>query len=248
MTYTIAAHCPRTGQLGIGIATFSLAVGGYCPLVKSHVGAVSSQAHADPRLRRTAVRLLELGYSPAGILAELRANDPDFEYRQIGIVDKDGRVAAHTGAHTRPWTGHAVGEGYAVFGNHLDGEHVLEAMSEAFERTDGGDLDDRLLTSLEAGRDVGGQLAAFPDWPNQDRSAALIVYEDEDYAVMDLRVDSHETGIAELRRLWAEYRPYIPWYYQLRVKDPEKAPSHQEFFEQQRALSRKSPLPTAGEG
>ena len=141
-----------------------------------------------------------------------------------------------------------MGEGYAVFGNHLDGEHVLRAMSEAFERTDGGDLDDRLLTSLEAGRDVGGQLAAFPDWPNQDRSAALIVYEDEDYAVMDLRVDSHETGIAELRRLWAEYRPYIPWYYQLRVKDPENAPSHQEFFEQQRALSRKSPLPAAGEG
>ena len=65
---------------------------------------------------------------------------------------------------------------------------------------------------------------------------------------MDLRVDSHETGIAELRRLWAEYRPYIPWYYQVRVKYPEKAPSHQEFFEQQRALSRKSPLPTAGEG
>ena len=51
-----------------------------------------------------------------------------------------------------------------------------------------------------------------------------------------------------MRRLWAEYRPYIPWYCQLRVKDPEKAPSHQEFFEQQRALSRKSPLPAAGEG
>ena len=242
MTYTIAAHCPRTGQLGIGIATFSLAVGGYCPLVKSHVGAVSSQAYANPRLRRTAMRLLELGYSPDGTMAELRVADPHFEYRQVGIVDKDGRVAAHTGAHTRPYTGHAVGEGYAVFGNHLDGEHVLDAMADAFERTEDSDLDDRLLTSLEAGRDVGGQQAAFPDWPNQDRSAALIVYEHEDYAVMDLRVDSSETatGIAELRRLWEEYRPYIPWYYQLRVRDPENAPSHQEFFEQQRALAAES--------
>ena len=100
MTYTIAAHCPRTGQLGIGIATFSLAVGGYCPLIKSHVGAVSSQAYANPRLRRTAMRLLELGYSPDGILAELRVADPHFEYRQIGIVDKDGRGrGAHRGAH-----------------------------------------------------------------------------------------------------------------------------------------------------
>ena len=239
MTYTIAAHCPRTGQLGIGIATFSLAVGGYCPLVKSHVGAVSSQAYADPRLRGLAMRLLEMGYSPAGVLSALRSSDEFFEYRQVAIVDKDGRVAAHTGEHTRPWTGHAVGEGYVVFGNHLDGEHVLEAMAEAFERTDGGDLDDRLLTSLEAGRDVGGQQAAFPDWPNQDRSAALIVYEDEDYAVMDLRVDSHETaeGIAALRSLWEEYRPYIPWYYQLRVNDPPNAPSHHEFLAQQRALA-----------
>ena len=184
------------------------------------------------------MRLLEIGYSPDGVMAELRSNDAWFEYRQVAIVDKDGRVAAHTGAHTRPWTGHAVGEGYAVFGNHLDGEHVLDAMSEAFERT-GGDLDDRLLTSLEAGRDAGGQQAAFPDWPNQERSAALIVYEDEDYALMDLRVDSNETatGIAELRRLWEEYRPYIPWYYRTRVNDPPNAPSHQEFLAQQRALA-----------
>ena len=98
MTYTIAAHCPRTGQLGIGIATFSLAVGGYCPLVKSHVGAVSSQASADPRLRRTAVRLLELGYSPAGILAELRANDP----RLRVPADRDRRQGrTRRGPHRR---------------------------------------------------------------------------------------------------------------------------------------------------
>ena len=51
MTYTIVGRCPRTGQLGVGIATFSLAAGGYAPYVKSDVAAVSSQASANPRLR-----------------------------------------------------------------------------------------------------------------------------------------------------------------------------------------------------
>jgi uncharacterized Ntn-hydrolase superfamily protein len=183
------------------------------------------------------MRLLEMGYSPVNTIDELRANDPHFEYRQVGIVDKDGRAVAHTGANTRPWTGHVVGDGYAAFGNNLDGEHVVQAMAVAFEDTEERDLDDRLLTALEAGRDVGGQSAAYPDWPNTDRSAALIVYEDEEYAVIDLRVDSHETGIQELRRLWNEYRPYIPWYYQQRVEDPANAPGHNEFFAQQKAQS-----------
>ena len=44
MTYTVIARCDRTGQLGIGIATYSLAVGGYCPAIRGGLGAVSTQA------------------------------------------------------------------------------------------------------------------------------------------------------------------------------------------------------------
>ena len=52
---------------------------------------------------------------------------------------------------------------------------------------------------------------------------------------MDLRVDAHETAIQELRRIREEYKPYVPWYYNLRVKEPGNAPSHTEWFAQQRA-------------
>ena len=109
------------------------------------------------------------------VLENLRAQDPYFEYRQVGIVDKDGLATVHTGAQTRPWTGHVTGDGYGAMGNNLDSERVVQAMAMTFEETVDLDLDNRLLMSLEAGRDAGGQRAAYPDWANTDRSAALIV-------------------------------------------------------------------------
>ena len=201
MTYTIVGRCPRTGQLGVGIATFSLAAGGYAPYVKSDVAAVSSQASANPRLGLKAIRLLERGDPVAKVIESLRVNDPYFEYRQVGIVDKEGLAAVHTGTRTLSWTGHVTGDGYAAMGNNLDSERVVQAMARTFEESIDLDLDNRLVMSLESGRDAGGQQAAYPDLANQDRSAGLIVYEREEYAMMDLRVDSHATAIQELRRL-----------------------------------------------
>ena len=233
MTYTIIGRCSRTGQLGIGITTWSLAVGGYCPFVKSNFAALSAQAAADPRLGRLAMRLLELGYSPAKVIEELSGHDPHFEYRQVGIVDKEGTAAVHTGARTRPWTGHMTGGGYVAMGNTIDSERVVQAIARAFEENEDLDLDERLLTSLEAGRDAGGQRAAHPEPANQDRSAALIVHELEEYALMDLRVDAHPTAVQELRRVRDEYKPYIPLYYHLRVKEPDKVPAQAVWFAQQ---------------
>ena len=235
MTYTIVGRCPRTKQLGIGITTWSLGVGGYCPFIKSKLAALSSQAAADPRLGQLAMRLLALGYSPAKVMRELGDHDPHFEHRQVGIVDNDGNVAVHKGASTRPWTGHVLGEGYLAMGNTLDSEKVVQAMARVFEETENLDLDERLLTSLEAGRDAGGQQASHPESANQDRSAALIVYELEEYALMDLRVDAHATAIQELRRVRDEYQPYVPLYYHLRVKEPNKAPTQPEWIAQRQA-------------
>ena len=181
------------------------------------------------------MRLLELGYSPAKVIDELRGHDPHFEYRQVGIVDKDAKVAVHTGSKTRSWAGHVVGDGFIAMGNAIDSEKVVQAAARVFQETENRDLDERLLRALEAGRDAGGQQAEHPEAPNQDRSAALIVYELEEYALMDLRVDAHETAVQELRRVRDEYEPYIPLYYELRVKKPDKAPAQHVWFAEQQA-------------
>jgi uncharacterized Ntn-hydrolase superfamily protein len=58
MTYTLLARCPRTGALGVGIATYSLAVGSKCPAIASNVGAMTTQAFVNPTLKALGLRLL----------------------------------------------------------------------------------------------------------------------------------------------------------------------------------------------
>ena len=61
MTYTIVGSCGRTGQLGVGIATYSLAVGALAPAVASNAGALTSQAFVNPELRALGLRLMSDG-------------------------------------------------------------------------------------------------------------------------------------------------------------------------------------------
>jgi uncharacterized Ntn-hydrolase superfamily protein len=56
MTFTILAHDPEADQVGIGIATVSLAVGGLCPFTTLAGDIVTSQAFARPAGRPPAER------------------------------------------------------------------------------------------------------------------------------------------------------------------------------------------------
>lgn len=226
-TFTILARCPRTGALGIGVATYSLGVGGYCPAINPMAGVLSSQAFADPRLRPIGMRKLESGSSADGALKAIQDYDPYIEYRQIGIVDAHGGVAVHTGPKARPWAGHETGPGYVAMGNVLVGPQVVEGMARTFEASNVEDLEERLLLAVEAGRDAGGQ-------PEGQRSAALIVYRtEESYPWMDLRVDAHHEPVGELRRVYEVYRPMSYYYYYLRPQDPANTPTQQEWLEAQ---------------
>ena len=87
MTYSLVGRCPRTFQLGAAMATSSLAIGGYCPFIDGTVGALSTQAFAQPQLGPVALRLLRQGFSPRKVLHELEGHDRFFDYRQVMIVD-----------------------------------------------------------------------------------------------------------------------------------------------------------------
>ena len=225
-TFTILARCPRTGALGVGIATYSLGVGGYCPAISPGAGVLSSQAFADPRLRPIGIRILEAGSAADKALKGMQDSDPYIDYRQIGIVDAQGGVAVHTGPKARTWAGHETGPAYVAMGNVLVGPQVVDAMARAFESSETEDLEERMLRSVEAGRDAGGQ-------PEGQRSAALIVYREESYPWMDLRVDAHLEPVDELRRVYELYRPMASYYYYLRPKDPANTPTQQEWLKDQ---------------
>ena len=97
MTFTAIGVSPEDGRLGIGIATYSLGVGGYCPFIERGVAALSTQAFANPALGPPAVAALREGEDPEAVLARLAAADPGFAFRQVVLATADGRVAAHTG-------------------------------------------------------------------------------------------------------------------------------------------------------
>jgi len=202
-TFSIAAHCQRTGQLGIAVSTAIPAVGAINPFAKARVGAIATQAWSNPYLGIDGLTLLEKGLPPVEVLKQLLRVDAGREKRQISIVDAHGNVAAFTGKDVESFSGHFEGKGYVVAGNLLVDQETIRAMAEAFERTH-GPLGERLLAALEAGQAIGGDRRGKV-------SAALLIVKDEEYPYIDLRVDEHQQPVAELRRIFNVYKalPYL---------------------------------------
>jgi uncharacterized Ntn-hydrolase superfamily protein len=222
-TFTIMARCEKTGMLGISMATSSPCVGARCPFIQPGAGALSVQAVANPRLGILGMNLLKLGHSALGVLKELQASDPFIEWRQIGVIDADGRIAVTTGSKNLTWAGHLTGKNYIAMGNTLSGEQVVRAMAESFKKSDGKDFEERLLLSVEAGRDAGGQLEG-------QTSALILSYDRQPYPRLDLRVDVHTEPVGELRRIFDWFRPLIP-YYEMRSVDP-RVPRYRDWLKE----------------
>jgi uncharacterized Ntn-hydrolase superfamily protein len=205
-TFSLTARCPRTGRFGIAVATRVPAVGAAVPHLRAGVGAIATQAWTNPYIGLDGVDLLAQGASADQVLAAVRAWDPDVERRQFAIVDRQGGVAAHTGAETHDHAGHRLGGGFVAAGNLLAGPDVLDAMVEAFAAEPERELQVRLLAALAAGQAAGGDKRG-------KQSAALKVVDREDYALLDLRVDEHADPIVELHRVYAVwdevFRPHL---------------------------------------
>ena len=228
MTYTVIARDPATGQLGIGIATYSLAVGASCPYIRPGVAAVSTQAATFPAHGPALLDFLVSGKTFDEAFSKLRASDPDFEYRQIGVVTVDGKAHVHTGTKTRDWAGSLAGENWLVMGNVLAGEQVAAQMAAALNQDVSASLAARLVAALEAGRDAGGQVG-LNSIHLSERSAVVLVCGSEPFPVMDLRVDDHPDAVTELRRIFERFSLADP-YYRDRANHPSSTPPQDRWM------------------
>jgi uncharacterized Ntn-hydrolase superfamily protein len=226
VTYSIIARCPKTGRLGLGITTFSIAAGGRCEGILAGVGICKTQAYVNRGNDPLAIELLAQGFTPAHVMSQLAANDPDHAYRQIAIMDREGNGVGHTGSGTRPWSGHKVGPGCVAFGNVLAGPQVVEAIVAGFLADPDAPLEFRLLAALEGGRNAGGQVGA--EGHLTERSAAIRVVADPDYPDIDVRVDLHDDAVVELRRVLEEFKRYEVFYRE-RGRNPREAITQDEF-------------------
>ena len=222
MTFTIIGVCKRTKKVGYCQSTSTPAVGFRCADVVPGHGVFTFQASSDFRLKELTARLMNFGYSPAKVLKELKDTDAHFERRQIAIVGLDGVAVAHTGNLNLDWKGHEVGDGFVACGNALSGPPVVAAIGESFRKHANEDLEERLLRAIEAGRDAGGQ-------PDGQVSAAMIVYGEHPFPLVNLRVDVSAEPIGELRKIFDWYRPLIPFYVQ-RTLDPSSVGRYKAFL------------------
>jgi uncharacterized Ntn-hydrolase superfamily protein len=162
------------------------------PRARPGVGAVATQAFAEPAYGWRVLDAIEQGADAAAALAAARSADPDAALRQVGVVSRDGSAGAFSGALCIDHAGHHVGDGYAVQANMAASPAVWPAMAETFECL-GGPLAERLTAALRAGQAAGGDARGAT-------SAALLVV-DGTSTVVDLRVDDHPESLAELTRL-----------------------------------------------
>src|SRR5439155_8253812 len=193
------------GQWGAAVQSKFLAVGSLVTWAEPHVGALATQAHANPRYGPDGLAALREGLSAQETVERLTAADEGRAERQLGVVDASGGSATYTGPECNEWAGGRVGPCYAAQGNILVSGETVDALARTFEATNGQPLAERLLEALAAAQDAGG------DRRGQQAAALLVVQKDGGYAglsdvLVDLRVDDHERPIQELRRLYGLHR------------------------------------------
>lgn len=216
MTYSIAARCEKTGAFGIAITSSSICVASRCAWV-GPLGAVSTQNITDPALGPAGLALLRQGLGAGAVLDLLLAGTPQPDYRQVGVIDRYGMTALHSGKEALPLAAFAQGPSCIALGNLLAASEVPSLMIAAFTEAAGETLAERLMRGLEAGFDAGGETG-------DEHAAGLHVADVYDWPVVDLRVDWHDEPIAELRRIWTLYAPQRAAY-EARARAPGSAPS-----------------------
>jgi len=205
-TYSIVARDERTGEIGAGVQSHWFSVGTVVPWALAGVGAVVTQSFTNPSFGPEGLRLLSEGTTPNKAVEEMVSKDEGRDFRQLAVIDSQGRSFAHTGRKCVAEAGHISGKNFSVQANMMLKDTVWPAMAEAFESTD-GPLADRIVAAMQAAEAEGGDARGR-------QSAALVVVKGKGTSevwkdrLIDLRVDDHRDPMKELARLLKVHRAY----------------------------------------
>jgi uncharacterized Ntn-hydrolase superfamily protein len=210
MTWSIIARDDSTRQIGIAVATRFFAVGARVPHIAAGIGGIATQALVNPYYGIDGIKLLREGREPRDIVETLIAADSGHESRQLHIMDASCRVAAFTGRDCVDWCGHIEGKGFSIAGNMLAGARVLDDTGKTYIAGEKLPFAQRLIAAMRAGEAAGGDKRG-------KQSAALLIYGEEEWSDLNLRVDDHTDPLSELERLeavsrerWVHFRKYLP--------------------------------------
>jgi len=208
-TFSIVAVNPATGEVGSAGAS---CIAGSIIISDIHpgVGVIHTQSYWNQSNQDSASSLMDLGYSPEEIIDWLIENDAQNNpsIRQYGIIDliDDGRSAGFTGENCFDYKNHILGQTYAIQGNILLGQEILDSMEIAFTSTY-GTLDEKLIAALLAANVPGADTRCLPyGTPALSAFIRMAKSEDEnDSFFMDINVQSCPTNLSPIDSLFTLY-------------------------------------------
>ena len=174
-TWSMIVIDTRTREIAVAAATCVPGADLMADLavVRVGVGAACAQALVDPsvRNRRLIWEELQRGTDPRIILQMLEAQDPRHQDRQYGIVDVHGRAVTFTGRRNGRYANGLTGRYgslvYAIQGNVITGQPVLDEAERAIRETPGA-LPEKIMAAMEAARDMGGDGRCSCDFMRPD--------------------------------------------------------------------------------
>ena len=217
MTFSVAGVCPDTGLVGCVITSSSICVTSRCAFAASDTGVCLTQNITNPNLGPMGLEMLKNGATAEQAITQLQAAEDNINWRQLGVLSKDGSSAVFSGDEALGIYATATGNNCLAMGNLLANTDVPQAMVDHFENST-GHLAERLLAALEAGLATGGEMGPV-------HSAGVLVYGEPDWPIVDLRVDWHISPIGELRMVWENYEPQMQAYI-TRAVDPANSESY----------------------
>lgn len=172
-TFSIVAVDSVTGEVGsagascVDLFQANMPNDDFLGVLIPGVGAINTQAYYLLANQNNATAQMQAGQTPSQIIQWLVANDDQGtpELRQYGVASMTNgspEAAAHTGTSTDDYKNHIVGPNYAIQGNILLGQEVLDSMEARFLAED-GDLACKLMAALQGANMVGADTRCAPD-------------------------------------------------------------------------------------
>lgn len=193
MTYSVIARDKKTGQLWIAVQTHWFGVGYRVPWLMAWVGAIATQAQTNMDYGKKWLELLNSGKSIEESFQEISKDDEALDMRQVAVIDVEGNTFAHTGKWCVEHAWYLIGDNFIVQGNILTNDTVLPAMKQTYEENIDGDFAVRLMKTLHAGQDAGGELRG-----QQSAALRIVSGEKDTYDIMNLRIDNDPSPLAKM--------------------------------------------------
>ena len=190
MTFSIVASNPSTKELCVATSTGLVAVGNLVPSILPNVGAICVQAMVKPSYRETILDLMKKGFSNESAINNVLKNDKKKEHRQIIVVNAKGQTYVFSGLRMINIYDSCMEDNFAIAGNMLASGSVISSMKKAFLNNSNVFFPKRLLLTLIAGENAGGD--------KRGCMSAAIEYFKPNRRIMTLCIDYSNNPLKDL--------------------------------------------------